>query len=126
MIRIGGVFFVGGGGEGGGTEDVDAITLFENRLADLGVDVVGTHNRDLVLFLYFGEMGIIMKENKLKIHVDFEEVLENDRETGENFYEFLRFQLDESKETIQTILQHSGNFEGFKDHLSNMIDTEEQ
>ena len=94
---------------------MDAITLFENRLADLGVDVVGTHNRDLVLFLYFGEMGIIMKENKLNIHVDFEEVLENDRETGENFYEFLRFQLDESKETIQTILQHSGNFEGFKD-----------
>ena len=119
-------FFVGGGGEGGGTEDVDAITLFENRLADLGVDVVGTHNRDLVLFLNSGEMGIIMKENKLKIHVDSGEVLENGRETGENFYEFLKFQLDESKETIQTILQYSGSFQGFKDHLSNMIDTEEQ
>ena len=84
---------------------MDAVTLFENRLADVGVDVVGTHNRDLVLFLYSGVMGIIMKENKLKIHADLGEILENDRETGENFYEFLRFQLDESKKTIQTVLQ---------------------
>ena len=105
---------------------MDAVTLFENRLADLGVDVVGTHNRDLVLFLYSGVMGIIMKENKLKIHADLGEILENDRETGENFYEFLRFQLDESKKIIQAILQYSGSFEGFKDHLSNTIDTEEQ
>ena len=85
LIRIGGILFVGG------TEDVDAITLFENRLADLGVDVVGTHNRDLALSLYSGEMGIIMKENKLKIHADSGEILENNRETRENFYKFLRF-----------------------------------
>ena len=73
----------------GGTEDVDTTTLLENRLADLGGDIVGTHNRDLVLFLYSGKMGIIMKENKLKIHADSGKILENDRETGENFYEFL-------------------------------------
>ena len=42
-------------------------------------------------------MAIIMKENKLKIHAESGEILENDREIGENFYEFLRFQLDESK-----------------------------
>ena len=104
----------------GGTEDVDAVTVFENCLSDLGLDVVGSNNRDLVLFLYSGEMAIIMKENKLKIHVDSGEILENDRETRENFYEFLRFQLDESKKTIQTILQYSGSFEGFKDYLRNM------
>ena len=80
LIRIGGVFFVGG------TEDVDTLTVFENSLPDLGVDVVGTYNRDLMLFLYSGEMGIIMKENKLKIHADSGEILENDRETRENFY----------------------------------------
>ena len=56
-----------------------------------------------MLFLYSGEMGIIMKENKLKIHANSGEIIENDRETGENFYEFLRFQLDESKKTIQNI-----------------------
>ena len=89
----------------GGTENVDAVTVFENRLAHLGLDVVASNNRDLVLFLYSGEMTIIMKENKLKIHADSGEILENDRETGENFYEFLRFQLDESKKTILTILQ---------------------
>ena len=110
----------------GGTEDMDALIVFENCLADLGVDVAGTHNRDLVLFLYSGEMGIIMKENKLKIHADSGEIIENDRETGESFYEFLRFQLDESKKAIQTVLQYSGSFEGFKDYLSNMINTEEQ
>ena len=104
---------------------MDAVTVFENRLADLGLDVVESNNRDLVLFLYSGEMAIIMKENKLKIHVYSGEILENDRETRENFYEFLRFQLDESKKTIQTILQYSGSFEGFKDYLNNMIDTVE-
>ena len=56
-----------------------------------------------MLFLYSGEMGIIMKENKLKINANSGEIIENDRETGENFYEFLRFQLDESKKTIQNI-----------------------
>ena len=56
-----------------------------------------------MLFLYSGEMGIIMKENKLKILANSGEIIENDRETGENFYEFLRFQLDESKKTIQNI-----------------------
>ena len=69
LIGIGGVFFVGG------TEDVDALTVFENSLPDLGVDVVSTYNRDLMLFLYSGEMGIIMKENKLKIHADTGEFL---------------------------------------------------
>ena len=69
---------------------MDAVTVFENRLADLGLDVVGSNNRDLVLFLYSGKMAIIMKENKLKIHADSGEILENDKETGENFYEFLR------------------------------------
>ena len=110
----------------GGTEDMDTVTVFENRLADLGVDVAGTHNRDLMLFLYSGEMGIIMKENKLKIHVDSGEIIENDIETGENFYEFLRFQLDKSKKTIQTVIRYSGSFKGFNDYLSNMIDMEEQ
>ena len=76
---------------------MDAVTVFENSLADLGVDVAGTLNRDRVLFLYSGEMSIIMKENKLKIHVDSGEMIENNRETGENFYGFLRIQLDESK-----------------------------
>ena len=89
---------------------MDALTVFENCLADLGVDVAGTHCRDLVLFLYSGEMGIIIKENKLKIHADSGEIIENDRETGENFYKFSRFQLDESKKTIQTVLQYSGRF----------------
>ena len=69
---------------------MDAVTVFENRLADLGLDVVGSNNRDLVLFLYSGKMAIIMKENKLKIHADSGEILENNKETGENFYEFLR------------------------------------
>ena len=110
----------------GGTEDLDAVTVFENHLADLGLDVVGSNNRDLVLFLYSGKMAIIMKENKLKKHADSGEILENDRETGENFYKFLRFQLDKGKKTIHTILQYSGSFEGFKDYLSNMTDTEEQ
>ena len=105
---------------------MDAVTVFENRLADLGVDVAGTHNRDLALFLYSGEMGIIMKENKFKIHVDSGEIIENDIETGENFYEFLRFQLDESKKAIQTVIRYSGSFKGFKDYPSNMIDMEEQ
>ena len=76
---------------------MDAVTVFENSLADLGVDVAGTLNRDRVLFLYSCEMSIIMKENKLKIHVDSGEMIENNRETGENFYGFLRIQLDESK-----------------------------
>ena len=120
LIRIGGIFLLGG------TEDMDALTVFENCLADLGADVAGTQNRDLVLFLYSGEMGIIMKENKLKIHADSGEIIENDREAGENFYELLRFQLDESKKTIQTVIRYSGSFEGFKDYLSNMTDTEEQ
>ena len=31
------------------TEDMDAVTLFENRLADLGVDVAGTHNREALI-----------------------------------------------------------------------------
>ena len=42
-------------------------------------------------------MSITMKENKLKIQADSGEIIENDRETGENFYKFLRLQLDESK-----------------------------
>ena len=105
---------------------MDAVTVSENRLADLEVDVAGTHNRDLVLYLYSGEMAIIMKENKLKIHVESGEIIENGRETGENFYEFLRFQLNEIKKTILTVLQYSGSFEGFKDSISNMIDAEEQ
>ena len=80
-----------------------------------------------MLFLYSGEMAIIIKENKPKIHADqLREILQNNKETGENFYEFLRFQSDESKNTIQTILQYSGSFKGFQDYLSNMIDTEEQ
>ena len=108
----------------GGTEDVDAVTVFENHLAELESDVVGSNNRQLILFLYSGEMAIIIKNSK--IHTEFGEILKNDRETGENFYEFLRFQLDESKKTIKTILQYSGSFEGFKDYLSNMVDTEEQ
>ena len=34
---------------GGGTEDMDAVTVFENRLADLGIDVAGTHNRQAII-----------------------------------------------------------------------------
>ena len=71
-------------------------------------------------------MAIIVKENKLKIHADSGEIIENNRETRENFYEFLRFQLDERKKTIQTVIRYSGSFKGFKDYLSNMIDREEQ
>ena len=66
---------------------MDVVAVFQNSLADLGVDIAGTHNIDLVLFLYSSEMAIIMKENKLKIHSDSGEIIENDRETGENFYD---------------------------------------
>ena len=52
----------------GGTEDIDAVTVFDSPLPDLVVDVAGTHNRDLMLFLYSGKMATIMKESKLKIH----------------------------------------------------------
>ena len=65
-----------------------------------------------------------MRENKLKIHADSGEIFEKDRETGENFYESLRFQLDKTKKTIQTVLRYSGSVEGFKDYISKMIDTD--
>ena len=65
---------------------MDAVTVFDNRLANLGVDVAGTHKWDLVLFLYSGEMAIVMKENKRKIHAISGEIIENDRETWKKFF----------------------------------------
>ena len=64
---------------------MDAVTVFENRLADLGLDVVWSNNRDLVLFLYSEEMAIIMTGNKLKIQRTLEKFLKTAEKPEETF-----------------------------------------
>ena len=56
-------------------------------------------------------MAIIMNENKVKIHANSGKIFENDREVGEDVYEFLRFQLDEVKKQFR---QYSNTLEVLK------------
>ena len=68
-----------------------------------------------------------MEENRVTIHAVSGEVIVRGVETVENFYDFLRHQMDESKRTIETVIRYSGPIKGFiKNYLSTEIDTEEQ
>ena len=68
----------------GGTEDEDAITVFENRLAEEGLDVGS--NRYFIFYLCHSKVAIIMDRNNLKIHAQTGEIIHNNREVDENIY----------------------------------------
>ena len=109
----------------GGTEDEDVVTIFQNCLAEKGLDV-GSNRYFIILYLNSGKVAIIMDRNNLKIHMQTGEIIHSNTEVGENIYQFLKHQLNETKRTIETILHYLGNFVGFRDYLSTTIDTEEQ
>ena len=68
-----------------------------------------------------------MEENHITIHAICREIIVRAFKTGENFYDFLRHQMDESKKTIETVIRYSGPIEGFvKNYLSAEIGTKEQ
>ena len=54
-----------------------------------------------------------MEENRITIHAISGKIIVWEVETGENFYDFLRHQMDESKRTIETVIRYSGLIEGF-------------
>ena len=68
-----------------------------------------------------------MEENHITTHAVSGEIIVRAFKTDENFYDFLRHQMDESKKTIETVIRYSGPIEGFvKNYLSAEIGTKEQ
>ena len=68
-----------------------------------------------------------MKDNEITIHVDTGNILLDGEGTDENFYQFLKLQMDNDKKTIETALRYSGPLRGFlNNYLASEIGTEEQ
>ena len=68
-----------------------------------------------------------MKDNEITIHVDTGNILLDGEGTDENFYQFLKLQMDNDKRTIETALRYSGPLRGFlNNYLASEIGTEEQ
>ena len=103
----------------------DAREAFQNRLRELQVDSFTNYN--LLHYMQTREVERIMEENRITIHAVSREIIVMGVETGQNFYNFLRHQMDESKRTTKTVIRYSGPIEDFiKNYLSAEIDTEEQ
>ena len=84
-------------------------------------------NYDLLHYMQAREVEGIMEENRITIHAVSGEITVRGVETGENFYDFLKHRMDESKRTIEMVIMYSGRIEGFiKNYLSAEIGTEEQ
>ena len=54
-----------------------------------------------------------MQSNRLSIDIESGEILLDDRETDENFYEFLELQMNDNKRLITTALHLSGSLKAF-------------
>ena len=103
----------------------DAREAFQNRLRELQVDSFTNYN--LLHYMQTREVERIMEENRITIHAVSREIIVMGVETGQNFYNFPRHQMDESKRTTKTVIRYSGPVEDFiKNYLSAEIDTEEQ
>ena len=100
----------------------DAREVFENKVRKLQLDSFPDY--DLLQYIQTREVERIMEENRITIHTVSWEIIVRGVETGENFYDFLRHQINESR---RTIIRYSGPIEGFiKNYLSAKIGTDEQ
>ena len=89
----------------------DAREVFKNRVREFQLDLFP--NYDLLHYMQMRQMKRIMEENRITIHAISGKIIVGEVETGENFYDFLRHQMDESKRTIETVIRYSGAIEGF-------------
>ena len=84
-------------------------------------------NNELVDYLKILEGQNVLQSNRLSIHIESGEILLDDRETDENFYEFLELQINENKRLITTALRFLGSLKAFfENYLTTDIGTEEQ
>ena len=84
-------------------------------------------NNELVDYLKTLEGQNVLQSNRLSIHTESGEILLDDRETDENFYEFLELQMNENKRLITTALRFSGSLKAFfENYLTADIGTKEQ
>ena len=89
----------------------DAREVFKNRVREFQLD--SFPNYHLLHYMQMRQMKRIMEENRITIHAISGKIIVGEVETGENFYDFLRHQMDESKRTIETVIRYSGAIEGF-------------
>ena len=112
-------------GRGYSAYNHDAREVFQNRVPELQLD--SFPNYDLFHYMQTREVERIMEENCITIHAVSREIIVRGVETGENLYDFLRHQMDESKRTVEAVIRYCGPIGGFiKNHLSAEIETEDQ
>ena len=69
----------------------------------------------------------VLQSSRLNIHITSGEILLDDTETDENFYEFLELQMNENKRLITTALHFPGSLKAFfENYLTRDIGTEDQ
>ena len=84
-------------------------------------------NNELVDYLKTLEGQYVLQSNRLSIHIASGEILLDDRETDENFYEFLELQMNDNKRLITTALHFSGSLkEFFENYFTTNTGPEEQ
>ena len=79
----------------------DAREVFKNRVRKLQLDLFPHY--DLLHYMQTREVKRIKEENRIAIHAVSRESIVRGVKTGENFYDFIRHQMDESKRTIKTV-----------------------
>ena len=103
----------------------DTREVFENRVLEFQLDSFA--NYDLLQFMQMREVERIVEENCITIDAVSREIIVKGVKTGQNFYDFLRHQIGETKRTIETVIRYSGPIAGFiKNYLSTEIGTKEQ
>ena len=69
----------------------------------------------------------VLQSSRLNVHIGSGKILLDDRETDENFYEFLELQMNENKRLITTVLNFSRFLKAFfENYLARDIGTKEQ
>ena len=93
-------------------------THFKNKLINLGLE---NNNEAFIEFLLSEFCARIMKEDKLKIHIESGNIYFDDFNTGETIYDFLKMQQNDEKANIDFDFYYNNSYaDYFKDYLQNI------
>ena len=98
---------------------------FMNIIEGKGLDA--EINYKLIDYFSSGHCAIVMKSNKISIHVASGDTIVDENDTYENIYKFLAPQLDENKKLIRSILRYGDTIENYDNvFIPSMQDMKDQ
>ena len=85
--------------------------------------VLNDTNEDFLNYLSSKYGGQVLKENKMKIHIESDQIFIDDWITGESLYDFLRMQQDLTKKILKVNIAITDGFDYYlKEVLANITD----